>query len=254
MIKLAAPTARLLVKVGLVMGWGLGKSIGLLGRLVWTVGPYLPATSMNTIWRGLDRQGRSILDIGGAQGEAMRFLTKKREFKLRVNADILLLHLKESKAKGTHDDYVLCDARHLPFREQSCDIVLCLEVIEHVEKEKGRGLLSDIERIARRQVMLSTPVGEDVTTEPSMTKRWPWCHFSSWHPAELRQLGYKVRGEGFPCVRGRLLVASTNRALSLLGYLLYPIASPFVYFFPDKAGGMTCVKSLNEGVRTSRES
>ena len=208
--------------------------------------PYLLGTSMNTIWRKLDGQGKDILDVGGGWGEPMKFLGKKRKWQRKVNADIFLPHLTESKKKGTHDEYVLCDAGFLPFTEKSFDIVLCLEIIEHMPKEDGFKLLSDLERIARRQVILSTPVGEKIHPEPHKIKTFPWSHFSSWHPAEFRKLGYKVRGDGFPCVKGCLLVASTNKILAFLGYLLYPIASPFVYFFPDKAGGMTCIKQIDE--------
>lgn len=234
------------------MGWVLEKLVRLLGKLVWTVGPYLPATSMNTIWRGLDRQGRNVLDIGGGQGEPMGFLSKKQKLELRVNADFFLPHLKESKEKGTHDEYVLCDTRYLPFREKSFDMVLCLELVEHLGKENGLKLLSDIEEIARRQVILTTVVGERIAPDKVKTK--PWRHLSSWDPAELRQLGYKVRGDGFPCIKGRLLVATNNVVLNLLSYLLYPITSPFVYFFPDRAGGMTCIKSLSEEVKTFKKS
>jgi len=236
------------------MGWLLDKLVKLLQKLTWAVGPYLPATSMNTIWRRIDRQGRSILDIGGGQGEPMSFLSKKQKLELRVNADISLSHLKESKRKGTHDEYILCDARHLPFKKKSFDIVLCLETIEHLRKEEGFKLLPSLEEIARRQVLLSTPVGEKIVTELNKVEEWPWCHFPSWCPAELHKLGYKVRGEGFPCIKGCLLVASTNKALSLLGHLLYPIASPFVYFFPDRASGMTCIKSLSGEVKTFKKS
>ena len=174
----------------------------------------------------------------------MAFLGKKHNLRLRVYTDIFLPHLKESKRKGTHDEYILCDARYLPFKRKSFDIVLCLEVIEHLLKEDGIRLLANLEEIARRQIILSTPVGEKIVTEPNKVKELSWCHFSSWCPAEFHKLGYKVRGEGFPCIKGCLLVASTHKVLSLLGHLLYPIASPFVYFFPNRAGGMTCIKSL----------
>ena len=209
-------------------------------KLGWPVLPYLPGTSMNTIWRGLDRQGRDILDVGGGWGEPMKFLAKNHKWQRKVNADIFLPHLKESKKKRIYDDYVLCDARYLPFKEKSFDIVLCLEVIEHMPKEDGFKLLSSLEELARKQVILSTPVGEEMNPELDS------YHLCSWPPAEFCELGYKVRGDGFPCIRGRLLVASTNKILAFLGYLLYPIASPFVYFFPNKAGGMTCIKQINE--------
>lgn len=217
----------------------LENLINIIYKLSWTVGPYLPGTSMNTIWRGFDRQSVSILDVGGGWGEPMSFLNKKHKFEKKVNADTFLPHLKKSRREGTHDEYVLCDARHLPFKEKSFDIVLCLELIEHLPKEEGLKLASGLEEIARKQVILSTPVGEEMNPELDS------YHLCSWRPAEFRELGYKVRGDGFPCIRGRLLVASTNQVLALLGYLLYPIASPFVYFFPNKAGGMTCIKQIS---------
>lgn len=216
-----------------------------MNKLVWLVGPYWPGTSMNTIWRGWDRRGKTILDVGGGWGEPMAFLNKKHSFQLAVNADLSLTRLKQSKRKGIHNECVLCDARNLPFKKKSFDTVLCLEVIEHMPKEDGFKFLLSLEEIARRQVILSTPVGEKIDSGRGQKKDPVWCHFSSWRPAEFYKLGYNVRGDGFPCIKGRLLVASTNKILAFLGYLLYPIASPFVYFFPDKAGGMTCIKQIN---------
>ena len=38
-------------------------------KLEWILGPYLYGTAINTVVRLLDRQGRSLLDVGGGQGE-----------------------------------------------------------------------------------------------------------------------------------------------------------------------------------------
>lgn len=229
------------------------RLIRFLQKFIWVIGPYFPGTSMNTIWRQLDKQGKDILDVGGGHGEPMGFLGKRHNFRLKVNADIMLPHLKESKQEGAHGEYVLCDARYLPFKKRSFDIVLCLEVIEHLEKEDSFKLLSSLEEIARRQIILSAPVGERIHPEPHKIKTFPWAHFSSWHPAEFRRLGYKVRGDGFPTVKGYLLTTSANWLIMLLGYLLYPIASLFVYFFPNRAGGMTCIKKMKGESRGTEE-
>jgi hypothetical protein len=224
-----------------------------LRKFIWVIGPYFPGISMNTIWRKLDKQAVTILDIGGGPGEPMEFLGKKHRLCLKVNADITLSRLKQGQQKQSHDEYILCDARSLPFKEKSFDIVLCLEIIEHIPKEDGLRLLSDLDKIAKRQIILSTPVNERIDPNPRKVKTFPWSHFSTWHPTELRKLGYEVKGDGFPCIRGCLLVASTNQILSLLGCLLYPLANPFVYFFPNQAGGMIGVKSLSHEVKPSRE-
>ncbi len=128
-------------------------------KLEWILGPYLYGTAINTVSRVLDRGGKSILDVGGGQGEPMAVLNKKHSFQLTVNADALLSQLEESREKGTHDQYILCDAQSLPFQRKSFDIVLCLETIEHMEKEEGFKLLSSLEEIAQKQIILSAPVG-----------------------------------------------------------------------------------------------
>jgi SAM-dependent methyltransferase len=207
---------------------------------------------MNTISRELVRQGKDILDIGGGPGEPMAFLARKRRFRLRVNADTSLPDLKVAKKKGTHDEYVLCDGAYLPFKEKSFDIVLCLETIEHLGKENGLKMLPDLESIARKQVIITTEVRERI--DPNMSeaiKVSPMCHHSSWCPGEFNKLKFKIRGHGFPPIKGYYLVRSTNALLAFLGYLIYPLASPFVYFFPNKAGGMTCIKYLTEAQRRS---
>ena len=155
--------------------------------------------------------------------------------RLRVSADIDLPALTESKTRATHDDYVLCDALNLPFKRKSFDIVLCNQVIEHIEdKERGIELIKTLEEIARQQVILATPV------TPSLSP-------SSWHPNEFKKLGYKVRGYSTPLIKShgpywdwfywKLLPA-------VLLFFLSAISNPLYYLFPDKAGGLVCIKEL----------
>ena len=136
----------------------------------------------------------------------MRFLNKKHKLQFTVNADCSLHRLIEAKRKGTHDDYILCDIRSLPFRRKSFDEAICIEVIEHIEKEAGFGLLSSLDRIVRKQIVLTTNV-EPVLT-PVLEKRIgkPMGHVSSWYPFEFKRLGYMVRGSSFPLlIRGKRL-------------------------------------------------
>lgn len=45
------------------------------------------------------------------------------------------------------------------FPEKSVDTIFLVDVIEHLEKEEGRALLEQTEKIARRQVVIFTPLG-----------------------------------------------------------------------------------------------
>jgi 2-polyprenyl-3-methyl-5-hydroxy-6-metoxy-1,4-benzoquinol methylase len=66
----------------------------------------------------------------------------------------------DAKKNNAHDDYVLCDVRHMPVKDKSFDVVLCIEVLEHLEREEGINLIRAMEKVARRQVILTTPVSE----------------------------------------------------------------------------------------------
>lgn len=45
------------------------------------------------------------------------------------------------------------------FPEKSVDTVILVDVIEHLEKEEGRALLRQTEKLARQQVIIFTPLG-----------------------------------------------------------------------------------------------
>jgi len=89
----------------------------------------------------------------------------------------------------------------LPFKPKSFDIVFCGQLIEHLEKEDGWKLITRMEEIARKQVIITTPVGMYKTVTKHRDN--PYLeHKSAWHPDELKALGYKVRGSGLPNIIG----------------------------------------------------
>lgn len=178
----------------------------------------------------------------------MRLINRRKRF-YSVGVDIFLPYSKEARSWRSHDDYVLADARVLPIKEKSFDIVLCLKVIEHLEKKEGINLIKELEKIACRQVIIGTSVGfmerqSDRDPNPHQT------HRSGWTSAEFRQIGYKVRGRGIP----RPLLRTA--LMRLLEYwlpdffrrtILGPagcLADPLEYIFPSLAGNMVCTKSL----------
>lgn len=88
---------------------------------------------------------------------------------------------------------VVADLRRpLPFRDNSCDVAWCSDVIEHLDRPDGEQLLAEMARIARLGTIVRTPYGffeqepEDVLWEEDREVRNPHQrHLSGWTPEEL---------------------------------------------------------------------
>lgn len=225
----------------------MSERLPLADRIDWLakrLRPRVPFTALNTVWWHLDKKAFSILDIGSGRGEPMRFINRKGQF-ITLGIDIFEPYLREARRYETHDSYVCCDVRRLPFRSQSFDIVLCLEVLEHLKREDGQALISAMEEIACRQIIISTPVGEyeqhHLDGNPNQE------HQAIWKPAELRKLGYTVRGHGLSRIGGeRGLASRLPKILVPFTNILYILAGPFVYFAPGLGGAMVGIKKLRQ--------
>lgn len=206
--------------------------------------PRIPFTSPNTIRRHLCKQAHTILDVGCGSGQTLKYIVNNGDF-ATVGVDVFAPFIEAWKSQRSHDDYVLCDARMLPFRRKSFDVVLCLSVIEHLQKDEGERLLKSMEEIARRQVIIVCPVGSagiGVLADDDVNPTYN-VHRSGWLPAELRSLGYKVRGHGIAYV----FEWNGYRRLPRLFRLFinpFVLAQPFAYFFARLGDRMVCIKSV----------
>lgn len=214
-----------------------------LDRLVWVLAPHVPFSALNTLLRTLDSGGRSILDVGCGSGGPMKFINRGKAH-IAVGADIYLPSLKLANQEGLYDMLVLCDLRKLPFRSKSVDIVICLQTLEHFEKEAGLRLIEEMQRIARKQVVITTPIG-DWQQPPSDTNPHDE-HKYIWKPKELRKLGYTVRGAGFRGFGGSTgLVGRIPRWALPLAYLGWILVGPLAYYDPAIAGSVVCNQRLS---------
>lgn len=87
---------------------------------------------------------------------------------------------------------VAAKAPHLPFRGRSFDAVVALDVIEHLERKQGEALLAEMERIARRRVVVFTPNG---FVEQGARDGNPFqVHRSGWTAADFSRRGFRLVG------------------------------------------------------------
>jgi len=103
-------------------------------------------------------QGGTVLDLGGPShddGLLSSWFSR-----------VLVANLDRSAYFGVHFlrkctqvrcEFVIADGRRLPFRSGSIDYVFCDQVIEHVPKKDRAVFAGEIERVAAKGYVVSTP-------------------------------------------------------------------------------------------------
>ena len=167
-----------------------------------------PPEGMEDIWRlhRLKVVGKNItlrnegilLDIGCNDCAITNFLGN-------VNARYVGFDIsKKALKRGEKKQRVLCDACHLPVKDNTADMVICTEVIEHINDPKR--LISEIARISKvnSKLLISTPNGESLFSKIQKLlpiKRfhdWRYIksHFQVYDPTKLSNLlkcyGFKI--------------------------------------------------------------
>lgn len=216
--------------------WALRESIDALG---WIAAPLAPFSDKGMVYWALGNRAGSVLSIGCGNGEKDEHIVRRRKPHLLVGLDIFEPCLRACQRTSVHDGLVLGDARRLPFRDRSFDVVVAAEVIEHLEKDDASELLREMERVARKKIIISCPVG--YVDQGEYDGNPFQLHRSGFTPAEFRRRGYSVRGAGLRWVwyGGRV---GLLRSLAVGFTSLLPIS----YSIPELGGAMVCVRLLAE--------
>jgi len=192
----------------------------------------------------------SVLDVGCGTTSPLRGTPKNF---YTVGADIFKPSLLTLKTHKFYDDLVLADGRHLPFKDETFDVVLAFEVIEHMNKQEGYNFLIHMTRLAKKKVILSTPSGFKPQNEYANVYA---RHLSGWNPAEFKAWGFRVMGFGglkifFYDSLCRLSQRTANSPLHLLiNLVIFTFADATCWLgcerMPEKSRQILCVKVFSE--------
>ncbi|MDR7550687.1 MAG: class I SAM-dependent methyltransferase [Armatimonadota bacterium] len=167
--------------------------------------------------------GKRVLDVGcgtGGIGFLLRRLPGGNDAYI-VGVDGWEPYLEFVRRFNIYDEVHLADLAN--WTPEPFDIILAVEVLEHLEKEQGLRLLDRLEHAAREVLLVTTPNGDD--------RRGPVAdvpleaHRSTWHAREFIRRGYRVRGLGFRWSR-------KERAHGRLALALWYIMTPLSVRFP----------------------
>jgi SAM-dependent methyltransferase len=109
----------------------------------------------------------SVLDMGCGDGTLIEMLSADY-FKAGLDISHNVLKRVQEKKKA------LALASAIPFPKNSFDLVLCTEVIEHLEQEEFELTLVELQRVAKKYIIVTVPYLEDLKSKET---RCPNCSF-----------------------------------------------------------------------------
>lgn len=106
-----------------------------------------------------------VLDVGCGEGSIAAELTTNKNI---VGLDIDGARVKKAKSKLKKMDFIVADVCHMPFKAACLEIVVAIQIIEHVPSDKG--FLQEINRIVTNEgfISISTPNRYRVSNLPRL--------------------------------------------------------------------------------------
>ncbi len=186
----------------------------------------------NPVWWLLSKDSKTILDVGCGQGYPMQMLKKVRPDLVATGVDLFDDYLKVAKQSGAYASVVKSNVNSLKFKPKSFDAVMCLQVVEHQTKKNALKLIADMEKIAKKQVIIATPLG--YFDHPDMDGNVLQRHLSGWVDEDFKRLGYTVTHQSLSVFFGNTglvhkpLPKFVKAGIFILDHLLTPV----YFFFP----------------------
>jgi SAM-dependent methyltransferase len=178
---------------------------------------------------------RIFLDVGSNWGRWALAAAQLgyRAVAIDPSLDAVLAGARVARQLGVHVDFLVADARHLPFRDRTADVVFSYSVLQHLDKQVARDVLEEIARVGRAgglvRIQMANRYGirqlANRTVERikggirtlARERREPY-HFRvrHWTPAELRRTFTELVGPTTVSVDGFLSLNARATDLDLL--------------------------------------
>lgn len=169
-------------------------------KIAETIKTWITNKSNQPLLKFLEKQlqdCRTVLDVGCGIRSPLAKIPKK--FYLE-GIDLVF----EKKDYKVYDKYKKGDILEINklYKQNSFDACAVLDVIEHLKKDDGFRLLENLEKVAKKKIIILTPNGyrRQVGVENNPYEK----HLSGWKAKDFEKLGYKCYGiHGYKPLRGR---------------------------------------------------
>jgi SAM-dependent methyltransferase len=111
-------------------------------------------------------RGESLADVGCGSGVFGYIFRAAGPVKHLVGIDFSAPAVELLRSRNVYDEVYLADAAGLPIADQSVDTALSMENVEHIYPRHVPGALAELVRIAKQQVIITTPAPWDAIHHP----------------------------------------------------------------------------------------
>lgn len=186
-----------------------------------------------------------VLDLGCGPGTAGEILNQdlKHHF---TGVDIYQPYVERCRASSYYNEVKKKDLKKLKIKKGSFDVILLLQVIEHLNKKEAVKLLKDCIKAAEKAVIVAVPNG--ICHQESYDGNIHHEHKSTWDVQDLRRMGFKVFGQGLKIIYGSASYGGGKKA-NLWQKIVVPLTAillPLIMFTPKIAVQLIGVKYLDK--------
>lgn len=185
-----------------------------------------------TIFENLPSHVSTLLDIGCGPGVFLHLLHKQTGIK-GIGIEITDIKIRYAQAK-LNVNVLKGNAGHLPFKDETFDVVTALELIEHLPYKIYEGALEEVQRVAKKWIIISVPHCEEIQYIPC-----PYCGTrfnSSYHLRSFDEKKMKILFPSFGMVKLKKIVLY-SQPLFLFKKIFASFRPPL---FPEFAICPTC--------------
>lgn len=210
----------------------------------------IPFSFIWIIRNTIDDRVETILDLACGEGKLTEAISAGKNWEV-TGVDIDSVSLDKAFLVKVYKRLICGDvetiAKRLIKTGKKFDVVICLEILEHLTKEKGNRLLDLIEKLALKQIIVTTPRGYMEQIDESLGHNSYQQHISGWYENEFIARGYIVRGLGLKPVWsydgfGRSKLRFVRVVARIVSYLLFPLA----YYFPFLGASLLAMKPVKK--------
>ena len=172
-------------------------------------------------------RGASLLDIGARDGYLAKLCVDR--FKR-----VVALDLERPVVLDPRVETVAGDARALSYDDDSFDVVVCAEVLEHIDGESLQTACREIARVARCAVVIGVPYKQDLRCGETMCRTCgkvnpPWGHVNAFDERRIQALF-----DGLPVTQISYVGQTRARTNMLSASLMRFAGNPFGTYNQDE--------------------